>query len=95
MPNRLYDYENQILFFYEWMIGNLSKKDIKEFDDLYIPLSGKTFIEYCCDEQGFESQKEALFCGTFVKGYFETFNKLPEIIPNKHIWNFIFKNRKK
>jgi len=27
-----------------------------------------------------------LDCGSFVKRYFETFNKLPDDIPYKHIW---------
>lgn len=85
-------YEYQNLFFCEWMVGKLSKKHIKELDDLYIPLSGKTFIQYCCDEQRFKSQKDALDCGRFVKRYFERFNKLPDDVPNKHIWNLIYRD---
>ena len=86
-------YECQKLFFFEWMVGKLSKKHIKELDDTYIPLSGKTFVKYCCDEQRFKSQKDALDCGRFIKRYFERFNKLPDDIPNKHIWNLIFINK--
>ena len=84
-------YEFAQICFCEWMIGKLEKKHIKELDSLYIPLTGKTFIKYCCDEDRFKSQKDALECGNFVKTYFEKFNKLPDDIPDKHIWNIVLK----
>jgi hypothetical protein len=84
-------YESAQICFCKWMIGELPITYIKQLDSLYKPLSGKTFIKHCCDEQRFKSQKDALDCGSFVKRYFETFNKLPDDIPNKHIWYTVLK----